>query len=126
MVTGESRGGTRPLRVGARCHLVSHRPDAWSAALRAVAASQTEVDYTRGTMARRGAGRPSDVSSNAAVPFDGEELARRVEDARTRVRAAVPDIDEQTLITILTSLLRPFGTGKRFLLKRRDGGGFVF
>jgi hypothetical protein len=49
-----------------------------------------------------------------------------VEEARSRVRAAVPDLDEQTLVTILTSLLRPFGTGKRFLLKRRDGGGFVF
>ena len=64
--------------------------------------------------------------SRASAEFDGSELARRVDEARERVRASVPDIDEQTLVTILTSLLRPFGTGKRFLLKRRDDGGFVF
>jgi|GEM_PF-6315141 len=61
-----------------------------------------------------------------SVASNGDELARRVDEARVRVRASVPDMDEQTLVTILTSLLRPFGTGKRFLLKRRDGGGFVF
>jgi hypothetical protein len=65
------------------------------------------------------------VPPRAPVALDGDELARRVEEARSRVRDAVPDLDEQTLVTILTSLLRPFGTGKRFLLKRRDGGGFV-
>lgn len=66
------------------------------------------------------------ASSLAPEVFDGDELARRVDEARVRVRACVPDMDEQTLVTVLTSLLRPFGTGKRFLLKRRGGGGFVF
>lgn len=71
-------------------------------------------------------GHASETSSESTAPLDGEEPARRVEEARQRVRAAVPDMDEQTLVTILTSLLRPFGTGKRFLLKRRSDGGFVF
>ena len=75
---------------------------------------------------RRSTASSTDTRPKRDVPFDGDELARRVEEARVRVRAAVPDVDEQTLVTILTSLLRPFGTGKRFLLKRRSDGGFVF
>jgi hypothetical protein len=70
--------------------------------------------------------RHDPATSPASGAFDGDELARRVDEARLRVRPSVPDMDEQTLVTILTSLLRPFGTGKHFLLKRRDGGGFVF
>jgi hypothetical protein len=61
-----------------------------------------------------------------ATAITGEDLARRIDEARARVRPFVPDIDEQTLVTILASLLRPFGTGKRFLLKRRADGGSVF
>jgi hypothetical protein len=56
----------------------------------------------------------------------GDELARRVEEARARVRPFVTDMDDQTLVTVLASLLRPFGSGKRFLLKRRPDGGFIF
>lgn len=62
-------------------------------------------------------------------PLQGDEtdaLVRAVNEARERVRPLVPDLDEQTLVTILTSVLRPFGTGKRFLLKRREDGGFIF
>ncbi len=58
-------------------------------------------------------------------PTAGDRLAREVEAALVRVRPLVPDIDEQTLVTILRSLLRPFGTGKRFLLKRRSDGSYV-
>lgn len=75
---------------------------------------------------RRGETSSEQALEQASAPLDGEELARRVEEARQRVRASVPDMEEQTLVTILTSLLRPFGTGKRFFLKRRSGGGFVF
>lgn len=58
--------------------------------------------------------------------IDSATLAARIEEARIRVRPLVPDIDEQSLVTILASVLQPFGTGKHFLLKRRDDGGFVF
>lgn len=54
------------------------------------------------------------------------ELAERIEEARERVRPLVPDIDEQALVTILRSLLVPFGSGKRFLRRRRDDGGSIF
>jgi hypothetical protein len=62
---------------------------------------------------------------SSGAPRSGDELARQIEDARRRVRPLVPDVDEQSLVTILSSLLRPFGTGKRFLLRRRPDGGFI-
>jgi hypothetical protein len=66
------------------------------------------------------------LRKNPAKADHGDELARRIEEARERVRPLVPEIDEQTLVTILASVLRPFGTGKHFLLKRRDEGGWIF
>ena len=46
-------------------------------------------------------------------------------EAFERVRPTLPDIDPQTLVSILDGVLRPFGTGRRFFLRRRDDGGFV-
>ncbi|MBX3192020.1 MAG: hypothetical protein KF819_33830 [Labilithrix sp.] len=61
-----------------------------------------------------------------AKPIDSATLGAQIEEARVRVRPLLPDMDEQSLITILASVLQPFGTGKHFLLKRRADGGFVF
>ncbi len=47
-------------------------------------------------------------------------------EARQRVAPLVPDIDPGDLLLILQSLLRPIGTGRRFFLRRRDSGGYVF
>jgi hypothetical protein len=64
------------------------------------------------------------TSSRSSTAVTGDELAHHVDEARRLVRRSVPDIDEQTLVTILASVLRPFGTGKRFFLRRQPDGGF--
>ena len=56
---------------------------------------------------------------------EGDELARRIDEARQRIRPLLPEIDEQTVVTILSSMFRPFGTGKHFFLRRRRDGGFI-
>jgi hypothetical protein len=59
------------------------------------------------------------------LPFDPAQLAGAVEAARERIAARLPEVDPGDLVLILQSLLRPIGTGKRFLLRRR-GGRYVF
>jgi hypothetical protein len=41
-------------------------------------------------------------------------------------RAELPDVDPSDLLLIIQSLLRPPGTGRRYFLRRRPGGGYVF
>jgi hypothetical protein len=57
---------------------------------------------------------------------EAERLRIAVLDARARVAPMLPDIDPGDLLLILQSLLRPIGTGRRFFLRRRDSGGYVF
>jgi len=57
---------------------------------------------------------------------EAERLRGAVLEARQRVAPLVPDIDPGDLLLILQSLLRPIGTGRRFFLRRRDSGGYVF
>lgn len=58
--------------------------------------------------------------------FDHEAWLRAVEEARARLAPQFPEMDPQTMVTILASLLRPFGTGKRFFLRRQPDGSYVF
>ncbi len=60
------------------------------------------------------------------APLDAEALARRVAELRDRLAPRLPDVDPGDLVLILQSMLRPFGTGKRFLLRKRRDGGHVF
>lgn len=60
------------------------------------------------------------------IPFDPEALARRVAELRDQLQPQLPDMDPGDLVLILTSLLRPFGTGKRFFLRPNGRGGHVF
>lgn len=43
-----------------------------------------------------------------------------------RLRRKLPDFDSDELYNILHSLMRPFGSGRRFLLRRREDGSYVF
>jgi hypothetical protein len=54
-----------------------------------------------------------------------EELAKRVLELRDRVAADVPEIDPSDLLLILNCLARPFGSGRRFLLREIRSGVYV-
>ena len=58
-------------------------------------------------------------------PVDAEALAARLVALRDRVAPRVPDMDPGDLLLILESLLRPFGTGRRFLLREIQPGVYV-
>ena len=67
----------------------------------------------------------SDEGSNQAVPWLGtmmEELAA----TKRRLQPLLPDMDPGDLDLILTSLLRPFGSGRRFFLREVRPGVRVF
>jgi hypothetical protein len=46
-----------------------------------------------------------------------DDLARRVQDACARLRPKVRDVDPGDLLLIVQSLLRPVGSGRKFLLR---------
>lgn len=55
---------------------------------------------------------------------DPAVLVRRVIELRDRLAPLLPDVDPGDLVLIIQSLLRPFGSGKRFLLRQfGDGSG---
>ncbi|HEY4188360.1 MAG TPA: hypothetical protein VGP07_25020 [Polyangia bacterium] len=56
---------------------------------------------------------------------DPELFAQRVEREVARLSPRLPDVDPGDLVLIVQSLLRPLGSGRRFIL-RRVGSGFVF
>ncbi|HEY5922252.1 MAG TPA: hypothetical protein VIV11_11305 [Kofleriaceae bacterium] len=56
---------------------------------------------------------------------EAEALAARVLALRDRVAPLLPDMDPGDLLLILESLLRPFGSGRRFLLKEIRPGVYV-
>lgn len=43
-----------------------------------------------------------------------------------RLSRKLPDFDSDELYNILHSLMRPFGSGRRFLLRPREDGSYVF
>jgi hypothetical protein len=55
---------------------------------------------------------------------DPEVFAQRVEREIARLSPRLPDIDPDDLVLIVQSLLRPLGSGRRFIL-RPAGSGFV-
>jgi hypothetical protein len=55
---------------------------------------------------------------------DPEAFALRLEREVARLTPRLPDIDPDDLILIVQSILRPAGSGRRFIL-RRAGNGFV-
>jgi hypothetical protein len=56
---------------------------------------------------------------------DPDDFAKRVIEVRDRIAPLVPDIDPGDLLLIIQSLLRPFGTGRRFLLREIRPGVYV-
>ncbi|HVK85375.1 MAG TPA: hypothetical protein VM513_14755 [Kofleriaceae bacterium] len=56
---------------------------------------------------------------------DAEVLAARVVALRDRLAPHVPDIDPGDLMLILESLLKPIGSGRRFLLREIRPGVYV-
>jgi hypothetical protein len=55
---------------------------------------------------------------------DPELFAQRVEREIAHLAPRLPDIDPDDLVLIVQSLLRPLGSGRRFIL-RSAGSGFV-
>jgi hypothetical protein len=49
-----------------------------------------------------------------------------VEKLRARLGPELPDVDPGDLVLILQSVLRPFGTGRRYFLRKQPSGGYVF
>lgn len=49
--------------------------------------------------------------------YDAQKFADEVDRVRARLAPALPDMDPGDLLLILQSLLRPFGTGRRFFLR---------
>lgn len=56
---------------------------------------------------------------------DPDGFAARVIALRDRLAPSLPDIDPQDLLLIVQSLLRPFGSGRRFLLREVRPGVYV-
>jgi len=56
---------------------------------------------------------------------DPDRFAARVVEVRDRLAPQLPDIDPQDLLLIVQSLLRPFGSGRRFLLREIRPGVYV-
>jgi hypothetical protein len=53
-------------------------------------------------------------------------LAKQIEEAKKRVAPLLPDMDPSDLDLIISSLLRPFGSGRRFFLREVKPGVYVF
>ncbi len=56
---------------------------------------------------------------------DPDSFARRVVEVRDRIAPSLPDIDPADLLLIVQSVLRPFGSGRRFLLREVRPGVYV-
>lgn len=66
-----------------------------------------------------------DLAFDPERDFDAQAFAERVM-ARHRIACRqFPDIDPQELLTILASMMRPFGTGKRFFIRKTDDGSYI-
>lgn len=56
---------------------------------------------------------------------EAEALAERVVALRDRLAPLLPDLDPGDLMLIIESILRPFGSGRRFLLREIQPGVYV-
>jgi len=66
------------------------------------------------------------VSARRKSVWRTKFLSKKIEDAKKRVEPLVADIDPGDLDLILSSLHRPFGTGRRFFLREIRPGVYVF
>jgi hypothetical protein len=53
-------------------------------------------------------------------------LPARIEAAKALIGPRLPDVDPADLDLILSSMLRPFGSGRRFFLRQLRPGVYVF
>jgi hypothetical protein len=60
-----------------------------------------------------------------AASAAAEQLVAKVLAQRDRIAPLVPDLDPGDLMLIIESLLRPFGSGRRFLLSEVRPGVYV-
>jgi hypothetical protein len=65
--------------------------------------------------------KPADLTD-----ADLEALVARVQREQARLAPLLPDIDPGDLNSILVALFRPWGTGRRFLIRRLPSGVNVF
>jgi hypothetical protein len=61
----------------------------------------------------------------ADVPFDVEAYAQKVRDEFERLRGQIPGVDDGDLLLILQSIHRPFGTGRRYFIRKDANGRYV-
>ncbi len=57
---------------------------------------------------------------------DRDALLARLQAAKSRIAPKLPDMDPGDLDLILMSLMRPFGSGRRFFLREIRAGVYVF
>jgi hypothetical protein len=65
--------------------------------------------------------KPADLT-NAEL----DALVARVQQEQARLAPLLPNIDPGDLNSILVAIFRPWGTGRRFLLRRLPSGVNVF
>ena len=58
-------------------------------------------------------------------PFDPQEFADRVLKRHRNLCRRLPDLDPGDILLILQQKMRPFGTGKRFFIRKHPDGGYV-
>jgi hypothetical protein len=66
------------------------------------------------------------MESDAADPSDLEALLARVQKEQARLAPLLPEIDPGHLNAILVAIFRPWGMGRRFLLRHVRPGVNVF
>jgi len=54
------------------------------------------------------------------------KFTARVETLYRELQPQLPEVDPGDLLLILQTMLRPLGSGRIFLLKRRPDGGYEF
>lgn len=53
--------------------------------------------------------------------METEELIAKIKEAMARLEPRLPEMDPGDLALILQCIIQPFGSGRIFLLKERDG-----
>ena len=72
--------------------------------------------------------RPAQAERALCIAADrrASSLTARIEAAKALVAPQLPDVDPADLDLILSSMLRPFGSGRRFFLRQVRPGVYVF
>jgi hypothetical protein len=71
-------------------------------------------------------GTPVSAKRRGRARGGSESFARALMREHARLRRRLPDMDPEELLNILHSIMLPWGSGRRFLLRRRDDGSYVF